>query len=293
MSLRHQSTMFQSLKGLQRLWIKCGDYDYVIKSVFQSLKGLQRLWIMVKFWLFILAIRVSIPKRASEALNLASVSFQQQLVLVLFQSLKGLQRLWIFLRFSLLDINCHRLKVSIPKRASEALNQKILCNTVSHTDKFQSLKGLQRLWILYRQKLRIILNVSIPKRASEALNLSQFWKPATVIPVSIPKRASEALNLSQFWKPATVIPVSIPKRASEALNPTASSTTCTSCGVFQSLKGLQRLWISAIACVVSSITLFQSLKGLQRLWILIASFSHLQNSKSVSIPKRASEALNL
>ncbi len=185
-------------------------------------------------------------------------------------------------------------QVSIPKRASEALNLASLAFSAKSN----------------------LVDVSIPKRASEALNHEAARQEYIDSCVSIPKRASEALNLYsqslfEWW-----VNVSIPKRASEALNLNSLRLWNHIYGHwFQSLKGLQRLWIALESIAISRDTVFQSLKGLQRLWIFgwqdstdystrfqslkglqrlwIADLPAWQAEGYVSIPKRASEALNL
>ncbi len=87
-------TVFQSLKGFQRLWIKA---DNIYGRILGCVSIPKRVSEALNLWYIQSAIAfkaVSIPKRVSEALNLLILNVIRMFI-VWFQSLKGFQRLWI------------------------------------------------------------------------------------------------------------------------------------------------------------------------------------------------------
>ena len=180
--------VFQSLKGFQRLWSLVETKSLAQASWSVSIpKRVSEALKLMSVWSQHLSFIVSIPKRVSEALKLTILQFN--FLAKLFQSLKGFQRLWSIIKV----IPVYRRKfVSIPKRVSEALKPSLgdrierICfvsipKRVSEAlkpktdarfwgyEKFQSLKGFQRLWSIKRLAAFQLYQVSIPKRVSEAL----------------------------------------------------------------------------------------------------------------------------
>ncbi len=159
---------FQSLKGFQRLWsfLHMGDPCQLPDVEFQSLKGFQRLWSFTPALTSAAIIKEFQSLKGFQRLWSHWFRTCWSFWMLQFQSLKGFQRLWSkklwckpikSLKVSIPKRVSEALKqilserredpsfVSIPKRVSEALKPKLL---EGNTDDclFQSLKGFQRLW---------------------------------------------------------------------------------------------------------------------------------------------------
>ncbi len=136
-----ETCLFQSLKGVQMLWITSKSQSNKSRKSFQSLKGFQMLWIQKYLSGREVTKNVSIPKRVSDALNqgLSRNSLRN----CMFQSLKGFQMLWILvLAAQYIWLN----KFQSLKGFQMLWIAKYLSNCLSHSP-FQSLKGFQMLWI--------------------------------------------------------------------------------------------------------------------------------------------------